>query len=579
MIPVLYKSNEKEFTSQGIGSLSDALSCIVKEERNGEYELEMEYPITGVHFNDIQINSLILAKHGHSSDTQPFRVYQITKPLNGKVEIYAEHISYQLSYIPVKPFNASSCASALNGLVENSIEDNPFKVWTDKNTTARYTQTVPASFRSGLGGTDGSILDCYGGEYEFDRFTVKLHEHRGSDNGVVIEYGKNLTDVKQEENISNVFTGIVPYWANNDGEVVTLKESAIQSEYADKYPFRRTAVKDFSQEFDEKPTEEQLRSACQSYMNSNLVGVPEVSIDVSFVNLSDTEEYKYLSSENVNLCDTVTVRFDELGVDAKAKVISIEYNVLADRYNEISIGDARATFADTVNQIKDNQIQQGKDFMSSLLTALEKQKDLMSGGLGGHVVINYVNGMPSEIVIGDTDDIKTMTHCIVLNMNGIGFSDGYGKTPRMAWTVDGNLSANFINTGIIQDKKGINYINLDTGELRLGGYATSDDVKNLSDNLQKQINDTNDSVANNYSELIRYIRFENGQIILGAIDNALALRLSNDRISFEQNGKEVAYITDNQLYITDAVFLNKVFIGNFGFIPRSNGSLSFKKVR
>lgn len=577
MIPVLYKTTEKEFTSQGIGPLSDALSCIVTEERNGEYELEMVYPITGVHYSAIQINTLILSTHGHSSDTQPFRVYQISKPLNGKVTIYAEHISYQLSYIPVKPCTASSCASALNALIDNSIENNPFKVWTDKNTTARYTQTVPASFRSRLGGTDGSILDTYGGEYEFDRFTVKLHEHRGSDNGVVIEYGKNLTDVTQEENISNVFTGIVPYWAKEE-DIVTL-DTAVQSEYADKYPFRRTAVKDFTDEFDEKPTQDQLRSRCESYMNSNLVGVPEVSIDVSFVNLSDTEEYKYLSSEDINLCDTVTVRFDELGIYAKAKVIKTEYNVIADRYNEISIGDARATFADTVNNIKDNQEQQKKDFMSSLITTLEKQKDLMSGGLGGNIVINYVNGMPSEIVVGDTDDIKTMTHCIVFNMNGIGFSDGYGKTPRMAWTVDGNLSANYVNTGIIQDKKGINYINLDTGELRLGGYATSEEIKNLSDNLQGQINDANDSIAKNYNDLIRYTRVENGKVILGAIENSLSVVLSNDRISFIQDGKEVAYIMHNQLYITDAVFLNKVFIGNFGFVPMPNGSLSFKKVR
>lgn len=577
MIPVLYKATETEFTSQGIGPLSDALSCTVTEERNGEYELEMTYPITGVHYNDIQINTLILSTHGHSSDTQPFRVYQISKPLNGKVAIYAEHISYQLSYIPVKPCTASSCASALNALIDNSMESNPFKVWTDKNTTARYTQTVPASFRSRLGGTDGSILDTYGGEYEFDRFTVKLHEHRGSDNGVVIEYGKNLTDVTQEENISNVFTGVVPYWAKED-DIVTL-DTAVQSGYADKYPFRRTAVKDFSDEFDEKPTQDQLRSRCESYMNSNLVGVPEVSIDVSFVNLSDTEEYKYLSSEDINLCDTVMVRFDELGIDAKAKVIKTEYNVIADRYNEISIGDARATFADTVNNIKDDQEQQKKDFMSNLVASIAKQKELLTGGLGGNIVINYVNGLPSEIVIGDTNDIKTMSHCLVINMNGIGFSDGYGKEVRSAWTIDGNFSATWMTTGIIQDKKGINYINLDTGELRLGGVAMREEFNAWADSLQKQINDANNEIANNYSELTRFIRFKEGQIILGAIENALSLVLSNDRISFRQDEGEVAYITNNQLYITDAVFLNKVYIGNWGFVPQQSGNLTFKKIK
>ena len=168
MIPILYSPTETNFTSNGLGGLADCISCEVTEERNGAYTMQIVYPIDGLHFGDIAHSSVIKAIPSDGAKEQLFRVYKISKPLNGKVTIEAEHISYQLSFIPVSPFTASNCAGALSGLVTHSMEANPFTVWTDKETSATYTQTLPASFRSQLGGVQGSILDVYGGEYEFD---------------------------------------------------------------------------------------------------------------------------------------------------------------------------------------------------------------------------------------------------------------------------------------------------------------------------------------------------------------------------------------------------------------------------
>lgn len=456
MIPILYESTEKEFTTQGIGALSDAISCSVTEERNNTYELEMEYAMDGVHYDDIKLNNIIMAIPSDNATPQAFRIYQITRPINGKVTVYAEHISYQLSNIPVKPFSATGVVPALQGLVDNSIEDNPFTVWTDiVNAEDKYNQTEPASFRSRLGGVTGSIIDCFGGEYEFDMYTVKLHAQRGSFKEVTVEYGKNLTDIEQEELLSNVVTGIVPFWKSNasDSEeevMMTLPEYVVESENADKYPFKRTIVKDFSQDFDSQPTEAQLRSHTESYIKNNAVGEPEVSIDFDFVELSDTEEYKGLAREHIKLCDTIVVKFSKLGINQKAKVRKTVYDVLGERYTSLSIGSSTNSFVKTISEIQKETEKQVTDFASMLKNALALQKAIMDGNLGGYMVTNYVNGKPAELVFGDTDDISTMQHCLRIGKDGIAFSTtGYDGEYTSAWTIDGTFDGQFIKAGSI----------------------------------------------------------------------------------------------------------------------------------
>lgn len=446
MIPVLYKANETKFDSQGVGCLTDCITCYVHEKLNGVYELKFTYPITGVHFSDIKVGAIVDAIPSDGKAVQHFRIDTITKPIGGKVTVEATHISYQLSYVPVKPFDAVGVLEALNGLKENSLTSNPFSVWTDiSNTATKYSQQEPASFRQRLGGVAGSILDCFGGEYEFDNYTVKLYAHRGTDRGVVIEYGKNLTDLEQEESIDKVITGIVPFWKDSNGDKVVSIETPIESEYASKYPFKRTVVKDFSTNFEKEPTVEQLRAYTESYIKNNCVGVPQVSLDVSFVALEDTEEYKSLSRERINLGDTVTVRFSELGVDAKAKVIEYKYDVLAERYDSLKIGSVRSSLASTIQEI--TKVTSSAVTKSFLDAVIKYQTELIKGGLGGYVVTNYVNGYPSEIIVGDSPNIEQMVNCIRLNKNGLGISKtGYNGPYRTAITGEG-INAELINTG------------------------------------------------------------------------------------------------------------------------------------
>lgn len=452
MIPTLYGENETQFNSNGEGKLVDAISCVVTEERNGVYELKMEYPVDGEHSDDIGYSKYILATPSDGARPQAFQIYKISTPKNGKKTILANHISYRLSHIPSGTFTASNAPEALSKLKSYAYEPCPFDFMTDMQTSANYVQDAPASIRSRLGGTKGSLLDTYGGEYEFDMYNVKWLANRGSNNGVSLRYGKNIVDLNQEQNIENTITGICPYWKDPNGsEVVELPEKVIYSEHASEYPYHRTRVIDFTSNFEAKPTVAQLRTAANGYISDHQIGIPSVNIKVSFVPLWQTKEYEDIAPlERVKLCDTVNVYFEKLKINATAKVIKTEYDVLMDRYKSISLGNASTSFADRFTQLAESNREMVSE--SFLQTAIARASALIQGGLGGYVVFNNnADGQPQEILIMDTPDITTAVHVIRINKNGIGFSNtGYSGTYRTAWTIDGHFVADWIDTGTLR---------------------------------------------------------------------------------------------------------------------------------
>lgn len=349
MIPILYESGEGIFSDMGLGALPDAISCTVTEERNGLYELSLTYPVGGLHYEDLAVDRLILAAPNDTANWQPFRIYSVRPSLGGTVVVSAEHISYQLSHVVVAPFEADNVVSALQGIRNNASSSIPFAFWTDKTGGGAYAQSVPASAKSRLLGSEGSILDVYGGEYEWDRTMVRLHASRGSDNGVIVAYGKNLTSLEQEINLSSMLTGIYPYYyrQDQDGSVLVQLPERILTVSSD-YSYPRIQAVDLTSEFEETPTEGDLRDAALTYIAANQIMEPKVSIQVSFAPLWQTAEYKDIAPlERVSLCDTVTVKFSRLGIDAKAKVVKTVYNVLLDRYDSIELGDARQSL-DTI---------------------------------------------------------------------------------------------------------------------------------------------------------------------------------------------------------------------------------------
>ena len=478
MIPILYESNTTSFNTNGIGRLSDAITCIVTEERNGQYELQMTYPLDGALYNDLQVSRIIWAVPSDGEEEQAFRIYKVSRPISGIVTVYAEHISYQLSCVPISRYSATSAAAAMSGLASHAAVDCPFTFWTDLTTSGDFSVDAPAGIRSMLGGTEGSILDVFGGEYKWDNYVVRLYAHRGADNGVTLRYGKNITDLKQEENITNTVTGVYPYWQDSDGNYVELTQKVVLSANAGNFPYPRVAVVDCSQEFETQPTQQQLLDWANDYIGKAGIGIPSVSIDVSFVALWQTEQYKDIAPlERVKLCDTVTVEYEKLGVSAKAKVISTEYDVLAERYNSIGIGDAKSTlteqFLSQQQQLNNQQSQiNEKPSKSFMEEAIENATNWINGVNGGYVVLHKnANDQPYEILIMDTPDIETAQKVWRWNQGGLGYSDsGYQGPYTTAITQDGAIVADFITVGTMMANiiKG--------GTLTLGGNGNGNGV-------------------------------------------------------------------------------------------------------
>ena len=325
MKPILYDKNESAFVSNGKGTL-DFLTCRITEERNGMFELEATISELAYHASEIEMNSFIKAQVPDQNDLQLFRVYKIKKSITGQYVINAQHISYQLNYIPTMPFviaaSEDACQEALSGLKTNAVEQCPFTFATDVHVVNSFGLGTPVSIKNALGGMTGSILDQYSGEYLWNNYTVTLKAQRGKsplEKDVTLRYGKDITDIEQEQYISNTVTGVVPFWQNTEQtRVITLPEKVVSSQYASLYPFKRTIVYDCSQDFQDPPSEDELRTHAQLYVNQNGIGIPTVSIKVKFISLDEDVASRL---QRVKLCDNIGVEFVKLGISTTAKVV------------------------------------------------------------------------------------------------------------------------------------------------------------------------------------------------------------------------------------------------------------------
>lgn len=463
MTPILYEKTENNFTTYGIGALSDVVSCVCSEERNGQYELIMTYPISGKQYDEIQAERIIKAKAKPLGDEQLFRIYRLSKPIRGIVTIYAQHISYDLSGDVVLPFTGTyTPQQALTAVLTNT----GFTAHTDKSGNKTFGTDVPKSARSMLGGTEGSVLDQWGGEYKWDNFDVYLNTNRGMDKDVVIEYGKNLTELVADHDLSAVYSELLPYATYTDdsgSHTVTGDPIAITSVITR----TKTLIKDFSYDFDGPMTKAQVNTKAASWLSDNPLGYETPSLTVSFINLPAPVNYPAAAAA-IDLCDTVTIRYTALGVDVKAKVVSCEYDTLLERYTRLTIGKPRASMADTVANLTD-QSKVVADYPALWKSAIEVATQLITGNAGGNVVLHEgPDGKPFELLIMDDPDITQATKVWRWTLGGLGYStNGYAGPYELAITADGHINADFLTVGVIQDALGLNTWDLGTGDLTL----------------------------------------------------------------------------------------------------------------
>ena len=556
---ILYDHDEEAFTSNGLGALSDAASCTVTEERNGGYEVEMEYPLTGSHFRDIQKRRILYVKPNPYDDPQPFRIYSITKPINGIVTVHAAHLSYDTSGSIVKlfPADAGSASAAMSYLKNFSVPSTPFTFFTNVGKSGTMSVPKPSSIRSLLGGSDGSILDTFGGEYLFDKWNISLLESRGSNRGVTIRYGKNMTDLEQEENDTDFYTGVYPFWysESEDGGLVTLSANDGIVNAPGNYDFVKImpldlSSEDFSKETTdsegytttiEKPTEAELLAAAQKYIANNKIGIPKVSLDVSFVMLAQTEEYKdFARLETVKLCDTVTVEFEKLGVKTTAKCIKTVYNVLTDKYDSIELGEPKSSLAETVSN-QGTLIEEASD-KSYMERAIQNATDLiMSGKLGGYVTVTK-----NEIYIADNKDLDKAVKVWRWNSGGLGYSSSGKDGPfGTAMTSDGKIVADYISTGNL-DCSVLNVSNIHGDSILVDTIGALNGINQETDSYQYIKTGLLDSDGNYGIAIGQLTTNSDGTI---STSSSEYVKITSGRISFMQNGTEVAYMSGKKLFI------------------------------
>ena len=474
---ILYKANETNFTHLGLGMLHDAIQVFVTEERNGVFELEMKYPVSGDRFADLKLDRLIKADAGHSLKNQRFKIIRITKPLNGIVTVYAEHVSMLTRDLPLPP-NVSYSGDATSGLNtwKNSIigiDPNPFTVFSDISLPGSGSWSIKdvKNARDALGGVDGSLLDTYGGEYLFDNYDIKLYANRGKQSGALIAYGRNLTDLEQEENIAETYTSIYPYAVvtdDNQNEIIlTVPEYYLDSEYISNYARRKILTVDFSG--NDVTTVEQLRAKAEAYIINNRIGVPKVNLKIKYVDLAKTLDYEATQAiEEVNVCDWVTIYFEEYGIKTNEKIIKTVWDDLLQQYDSIEVGEARASLAQSINTTVDGKLETIAVNLNTIRLAADGKTKIYTG-IAEPVASNINDLWYKPVESGAVE---------MYRWNGIIWALQKTSADALAGTVDFatvqaiNIDANAITTGTLS---GANFwLNLITGIMQFTNPVTGD---------------------------------------------------------------------------------------------------------
>lgn len=464
MIPILYEAKTSDFTGNGTGFLKDATECTVKEVRNGTFELTLKYPENGVYADKLTEDAIIKAKPNNKDNDQLFRIYKSGKTIAGVNTFYAEHISYELNSNPIcQPvIEGKNPQQAIEQVLSQAAVPNNYTAWSDIQTRNSTGVDDVISVRKMLGGVEGSILDTWGGEYQFDNFTIKLWKSRGKDTGETIRYGKNLITAEQEKNIANTVTAIFPYARYKKDEtseeeiLVKLSEGIIKTPNADRYARLKCEPVDFSDKFKDGVviTEDMLRKVATAYAQSG-IDEPSILIKASFQDMNKIKGNENLATFNsIDLCDIVTVIIEKLDIDVKAKVVSYTYNVLKERAEKVEIGETRTNLTKQITAESKEQADRiiktatfSEKLEASLKQRIADATAAITGNSGGYVVL-YPPENPQEIFVMDTPDTKTAKNVWRWNKAGLGHSSNGVNGPfNVAIQQDGTIIADFIGAG------------------------------------------------------------------------------------------------------------------------------------
>lgn len=346
--------------SELIGSLTQVVSCEVEEERNGLYEVVLTSPLTEPLFFSLAKENIIVCKPNDMQELQAFRIYNVGKYMNSMGIVYARHISFDLVGDLVDKINLvnASCEFALNTIFRESQYCKHYRGYSDIINAQDYNMELSNCLEA-IAGKEGSIIDTYGNGAEILRDNTNIHvlNRRGNDNGVTIEYGKNMTGFEFVEDVDGLTTVIKPYCTirNEDGTESILRGDLVWSDNWAVFSHPYITPIDYSDKFaeDETPTKEKLKRLAEQDFLVNKIHIPNANYKIEFIALSKCVGYEDIE-DRISICDTVTIKDYRYGIDTKAKVIKYKYDVLTQKYISMEIGEPRTTLGDIITA-KDGQ--------------------------------------------------------------------------------------------------------------------------------------------------------------------------------------------------------------------------------
>ena len=493
--PILYKANETNFEHLGVSVLSDASKCHVSREKNGIYILEFDYPINGKDVEKIKEGMYIKSDAGYRTKNQRFIVSKITKTQN-EFKIYCQHISQvKTTMNAIRPditVTSVSAVGALRAWRDNLLDSREeFFVQSDISTLNSTTWKVEniENARDALGGKAGSILDVWGGEYEFDNLNITLHRSMGIDNPTIIAYGKNLLDLEQEQSILETYTSVFPFKKytddNNREQLITLPEILLDSTHLNKFTHRRILKVDFSSDENLK-TVEQLRSKAKSYIKSNNVGVPKTNLKINYQDLSKVEGvFDNPALEQIDLCDRLKIYYNELGIlNENAKVVKVIWDVILEENHEIEVGDGRSSFTDSTSA-KLESLQVQNDSVLARINALVAEQEAAFDRFfkeKSKVIEDKVKGGYEKALLSSEEKIRKM---------GEAFDEKINQFREQVSTAVENYNRQFQATNLeisknrVEATKQIQAVNLEISKSRIEAtkqiQALTDRVNNIQD--------------------------------------------------------------------------------------------------
>ena len=542
----IYPSDTIDFTNNGYGFLTDVLSANVVEELNGDYNLVFTYVLNGALSEYIVQDNIVRCKV-EGGTFQPFRIKRVIKDFT-KIEVYAQHIFYDLLnnfVLDTAPTNLTCQSFGAWVLSKTNFETN-FNYYSDITNTAsaRYVRRNPIEVI--LGDIENSMINIFGGDIERDNFTIKQLAQRGSSTGEKLVIGKNVKEIKITTDNSNVITRLLPL--GFDG--LMLPENYVDSLNIGNYLTPRIAKEEFQNiKYDPESTEEDvytdkeeaytaLRNAANQLFESG-IDEPQINIKIDWLELSKTDQYKqYQSLETLHLGDYVTANI--LGMDYSTRIVKTTYNVLTDSIDKFEIGSIQRNIGSSVN-LNTQRVEQINP-SSILQSAKDSATNQINTALGGYVIKTQ-----TDLYIMDTPDTTTAQKIWRWNLNGLAYSStGINGIYETAITSNGEIVADFITTGTM----------------------SADRITNLREVV----------LNNNGASILIGDDPNNPSISFVIQDSPYRLVIDNDEIDIYENEKIISR------WKTDTFTATKLYLGTdilnplFGFIPRENGSLGFRKV-